>query len=40
VNERAALGLATDHDLVAAVRGGEDRAFEKLYERYQRRIAA
>jgi RNA polymerase sigma factor (sigma-70 family) len=34
------LGLATDHDLVAAVRRGDDRAFEKLYERYQRRIAA
>jgi RNA polymerase sigma factor (sigma-70 family) len=34
------LGLATDHDLVAAVRRGDDRAFEKLYGRYQRRIAA
>ena len=34
------LGLATDHDLVAAVRRGDDRAFEKLYQRYQRRIAA
>ena len=34
------LGLANDHDLVAAVRRGDDRAFEKLYERYQRRIAA
>jgi RNA polymerase sigma factor (sigma-70 family) len=31
---------ADDHDLVAAVRRGDDRAFEVLYERYQRRIAA
>src|SRR5687768_2165609 len=30
----------TDHDLVAAVRRGDDRAFEQLYGRYQRRIAA
>ena len=30
----------SDHDLVAAVRRGDDRAFEQLYERYQRRIAA
>jgi RNA polymerase sigma factor (sigma-70 family) len=30
----------TDHDLVAAVRGGDDRAFEQLYERYNRRITA
>jgi len=40
VAERLELGLASDHDLVAAVRRGDDRAFEKLYERYQRRIAA
>jgi len=33
-------GLATDHELVAAVRRGDDRSFERLYERYQRRIAA
>src|ERR687894_1524531 len=32
--------LITDHELVAAVRRGDDRAFERLYERYQRRIAA
>ena len=38
--ERRETGLATDHDLVAAVRCGEDRAFEQLYGRYQRRIAA
>jgi RNA polymerase sigma factor (sigma-70 family) len=31
---------ADDHELVAAVRRGDDRAFEALYERYQRRIAA
>ena len=29
-----------DHQLVAAVRRGDDRAFEALYERYQRRIHA
>ena len=28
----------TDHQLVAAVRRGDERAFEALYERYQRRI--
>ena len=30
----------TDHLLVTAVRRGDDRAFEVLYTRYQRRIAA
>ena len=30
----------TDERLVAHVRRGDDRAFEELYERYQRRIAA
>ncbi|WP_158276995.1 sigma-70 family RNA polymerase sigma factor [Paraconexibacter algicola] len=30
----------TDPDLVAAVRRGDDQAFELLYERYHRRIAA
>ncbi|MBA3327570.1 MAG: sigma-70 family RNA polymerase sigma factor, partial [Solirubrobacterales bacterium] len=29
-----------DHALVAAVRAGDDRAFEGLYERYHRRICA
>jgi RNA polymerase sigma factor (sigma-70 family) len=29
-----------DADLVAAVRRGDDRAFEQLYSRYQRRISA
>jgi RNA polymerase sigma factor (sigma-70 family) len=29
-----------DDELVAAVRAGDDRAFELLYDRYQRRIAA
>src|SRR3954464_7895104 len=33
-------GEPTDHHLVAAVRAGDDRAFERLYERYHRRIAA
>jgi RNA polymerase sigma factor (sigma-70 family) len=30
----------TDSDLVEAVRAGDDRAFERLYHRYHRRIAA
>ena len=30
----------SDHDLVARVRKGDDRAFERLYGRYQRRIAS
>jgi len=30
----------TDHQLVTAVRRGDDHAFETLYSRYQRRIAA
>src|SRR3954449_3029247 len=30
----------TDHDLVQAVRAGDDHAFERLYHRYHRRIAA
>src|SRR3954466_1478619 len=34
------LGDPTDHQLVASVRAGDDRAFERLYERYHRRIAA
>src|SRR3954452_22731746 len=33
------VGDPTDHQLVAAVRRGDDRAFETLYERYHRRIA-
>jgi RNA polymerase sigma factor (sigma-70 family) len=33
-------GERTDHQLVSAVRAGDDRAFEQLYSRYQRRIAA
>src|SRR3954464_1719017 len=33
-------GDPTDHLLVAAVRSGDDTAFEKLYERYHRRIAS
>jgi RNA polymerase sigma factor (sigma-70 family) len=31
---------AGDHELVEAVRAGDDRAFERLYRRYDRRIAA
>jgi RNA polymerase sigma factor (sigma-70 family) len=37
---RAASGEITDAELVAAVRSGDDRAFERLYGRYHRRIAA
>ena len=33
-------GAASDHKLVASVRRGDDRAFEALYERYNRRIHA
>jgi RNA polymerase sigma factor (sigma-70 family) len=33
-------GDLTDHQLVTAVRAGDDCAFERLYERYHRRIAA
>ena len=35
-----AAGRPGDDDLVAAVRAGDDRAFERLYARYHRRIAA
>src|SRR5213079_2698834 len=34
------VGEPTDNHRVAAVRAGDDRAFERLYERYHRRIAA
>jgi RNA polymerase sigma factor (sigma-70 family) len=34
-----ARNIARDEELVAAVREGDDRAFETLYERYQERIA-
>ena len=30
----------SDHELVGRVRRGDDRAFELLYQRYQRRISA
>ena len=33
-------GTRSDHELVSAVRAGDDRAFEALYARYQRRITA
>ncbi len=33
-------GTPSDGELVAAVRAGDDRAFERLYETYHRRIAA
>ena len=33
-------GAISDHSLVAAVRRGDDRAFETLYTRYHRRIQA
>src|SRR3954471_23600331 len=37
---KAAGNETTDHDLVAATRRGDDRAFEVLYARYHRRIAS
>ncbi|MEJ7824241.1 MAG: sigma-70 family RNA polymerase sigma factor [Solirubrobacteraceae bacterium] len=40
VSTRPAAQTRDDHELVAAVRDGDDRAFELLFERYQRRIAA
>src|SRR3954471_22957603 len=33
-------GIVSDHKLVARLRRGDDRAFEQLYERYNRRIHA
>src|SRR6059058_3562245 len=35
-----AATLQTETDLVAAVRRGDDRAFEELYARYHRRISS
>src|SRR5437868_2272787 len=35
-----AVTIQTDGDLVAAVRRGDDRAFEELYARYSRRISS
>ena len=40
VATRSTDGATDDHDLVAAVRAGDDRAFELLFARYQRRITA
>lgn len=40
VATRPTDGGADDRELVAAVRAGDDRAFELLYERYQPRIGA
>jgi RNA polymerase sigma factor (sigma-70 family) len=40
VATKAVGSESSDHDLVAATRAGDDRAFECLYERYHRRIAA
>src|SRR5438105_4609821 len=34
------VSAASDHCLVGAVRQGDERAFEELYQRYHRRIAA
>src|SRR5438128_423829 len=38
VESRSSAQDTEDHELVAAVRGGDDRAFEALYERYHRPI--
>ncbi|MDQ6817381.1 MAG: RNA polymerase sigma factor, partial [Actinomycetota bacterium] len=35
-----AVPAATDHELVVAVRQGDDRAFEELFSRYRSRISA
>jgi RNA polymerase sigma factor (sigma-70 family) len=35
-----APSLSSDYELVAAARAGDDSAYEELYRRYQRRIAA
>src|SRR5205814_5411723 len=35
-----AIAIQSDADLVAAVRRGDDRAFEELYGRYNRRISS
>jgi RNA polymerase sigma factor (sigma-70 family) len=35
-----AIAIQSDADLVAAVRRGDDRAFEELYARYNRRISS
>ncbi len=40
VDDGAARPPGSDQRLVAAVRRGDDRAFETLYQRYQRRIHA
>ena len=40
VAQRPERAERSDHQLVSAVRRGDDRAFEQLYSRYQRRIAA
>ena len=37
---RSALGSIDDLDLVAAVRAGDDRAFELLFMRYEARVSA
>ena len=40
VGTRPTDGATEDHDLVAGVRAGDDRAFELLFARYQPKIAA
>lgn len=39
VSTRPTAQSKDDHELIAAVRDGDDRAFEMLFERYQARIA-
>jgi RNA polymerase sigma factor (sigma-70 family) len=38
--EALPVSWSTDHELVSAVRRGEDNAFEQLFSRYRRRIRA
>ena len=40
LRHRAGPPDVTDHELVQAVRAGDDHAFERLYHRYHRRITA
>src|SRR6201992_1698490 len=40
MSKTSRLPVHSEHELVAAIRGGNDRAFEELYARYRERIFA
>jgi len=40
MSKTSRLPVHSEHELVAAIRGGSDRAFEELYSRYRERIFA